>query len=94
MRVLALLLLVACADADSPMPQDVEMPCAPAPMGFVAWRSGDLVMVSKKLTGTQSGVQLRAEVHPISGDSLPSVVEFGADQIEVRQDLSLCLVDG
>lgn len=94
MRVLALLLLVACADADSPVPQDVEAPCAPAPMGFVAWRSGDLVMVSKKLTGTQSGVALQAEVHPISGDSLPSVVMFGADQIEVRQDLSLCLVDG
>lgn len=92
----AFVLLAACAgEADDPI--DVEpapVACNPAPAGFVAWRSGELVKVSKKLTGTIGGVQLRAEIHNISGDSLPSVVDFGAEQVEVRQDLSLCLVDG
>jgi hypothetical protein len=83
--------LVACGGESEPPITDV---CNPAPAGFVAWRSGELVKVSKKLTGTASGVQLQAEVHNISGDSLPSVVDFGSDQIEVRPDLSLCLVDG
>ena len=92
------LLMVACGGSssggavidDEPAPEA----CNPAPQGFVAWRSGELVMVSKKLTGTQSGVALQAEVHNISAASLPSVVDFGAEQLEVRQDLSLCLVDG
>jgi hypothetical protein len=89
-RVAFLCLLMGCGGESEPPVTDV---CSPAPAGFVAWRSGELVMVSKKLTGTASGVQLRAEVHNISGP-LPSVVDFGSDQIEVRPDLSLCLVSG
>lgn len=96
-NLFAVALLVACGGSssggvidDEPAPEA----CNPAPQGFVAWRSGELVMVSKKLSGVQSGVALQAEVHNISAASLPSVVDFGAEQLEVREDLSLCLIDG
>lgn len=94
-KLLAIAFLFACGGAsggevDEPLPE----PCNPPPQGFVAWRSGELVMVSKKLTGTRSGVALQAEVHNISAASLPSVVDFGQERIEVQADLSLCLLDG
>jgi hypothetical protein len=99
----AFVLLAACAGAADPAPPtevdatptiDVEA-CAPPPAGFVAWRSGDLVKVSKPLGDAfVGGATVRAEVRNISADSLPTVVDFGDHQIEVRQDLSLCLVDG
>lgn len=76
------------AIVDEPAPEET---CVPAPQGFVAWRSGDLVMVSKKLSTVQSGVQLQAEVHNISADSLPGVVDFGEEAIEVQPDLTLCV---
>lgn len=92
-KLLALAFVLGCGGAsggvlDEPVPEA----CNPPPQGFVAWRSGDLVMVSKKLSGTQSGVALQAQVQNISADSLPAVVDFGAEQIEVREDLSLCLL--
>lgn len=96
MKKLALFaFLMACGgstggDIDEPLPE--PPPCNPAPQGFLAWRSGDLVMVSKKLSGVQSGVALQAEVHNLPGDELPATVDFGAEQIEVREDLELCLL--
>ena len=98
-KLLAIAFLFACGGSSSggvveePAPEQPEV-CNPAPQGFIAWRSGELVMVSKELAKTQSGVALQAEVHNISAASLPSVVDFGAEQLEVREDLSLCLVDG
>lgn len=86
--------LVACGGGAEDEPLEPETPavCNPAPEGFIAWRSGELVMVSKKLTGTASGVQLRAEIRNVDGATLPAQVDFGAELIEVREDMSLCLV--
>lgn len=100
--ILALAFMLGCggsssggAVTDEPLPEPA--PCAPAPQGFVAWRSDDgVVHVSKQLSGKPSagGIETYAEIRHVSGDSLPSVIVFGPEQIEVRQDLSLCLVDG
>lgn len=92
-KLLAFAFLMACGGSsggviDEPLPET----CNPVPQGFVAWRSGDLVTVSKKLTGTQSGVALQAQVHNVPADELPATVDFGTEQVEVRDDLSLCLL--
>lgn len=81
--------LVGCGgDAgDEPLPE----PCAPVPAGFIAWRSGDLVQVSKPLNRTASGVQLHAEIRSVYAADLPERVDFGAEVIEVREDMTLCL---
>lgn len=80
---------------DEPLPPE-PAPCTPAPLGFVAWQSTDgVVHVSKKLTGTSpGGIENHAEIHNLAPESLPATVDFRPEQIEVRQDLSLCLVDG
>ena len=95
--VVFMLLLAGCSGcagaADDPAVVEPS-PCEPPPLGFVAWQSGDLVNVSKKLSGRVGSVELRVEVRHVDATALPSVVDFGAEKIEVRQDLSLCLVDG
>ena len=89
----AFLLMLGCGAGADDGPVEVEPVCNPVPQGIVAWRSGDLVMVSKKLDATASGVQLRAEIHNVPGERLPAQVDFGAELIEVRPDMSLCLLD-
>ena len=58
--------------------------------------SKKLVMVSKKLSGEimSGGIALHAEIHSVPVDALPAEVDFGAELIEVRADMSLCLVQG
>ena len=99
--VLALLLLAGCSGVDDSTPVETPNPtppmeveaCDPAPAGFVVWTSPDSVVhVSKKLTGTiAGGIELHAEIHHLDPATLPAVVDFGSEQIEVRADLTLCL---
>jgi hypothetical protein len=88
-------LLVACGGttggADDPVITE-PAPCSPPPAGFVAWRSGDLVNVSKKLSGRVGSVEFRAEVRHVDAAALPAQVDFGDELIEVRPDISLCLL--
>lgn len=80
----------AAPDADA---APVSAPCVAPPIGFIDWRSGDSVDVSKKLSGSAGGVRLYAEIRSVPFSSLPAQVDFGDELIEVRADLSLCLLD-
>lgn len=88
MRAALLLVILGCgAVADPP----VET-CEPAPEGFSAARSGDFVRVDRRLDGQarQGGVRLYSEGRTL--DALPGTVDFGDVQLEVREDLTLCLL--
>jgi hypothetical protein len=92
------LVLVGCGGCgggvvDEPLPPEPE-PCTPAPLGFIVWQSGDTVMVSKPLHGTiMGGIEQHAEIHPVAASALPAEVDFGAELIQVRADMSLCLIE-
>ena len=91
-----LLVLVACgAEADAPI--DVvpaePAPCEAPPATFTVSQSGELVRVSKGLGGVfVGGATLHAEIRAVYSSALPATVDFGAEVVEVRSDLTLCLV--
>lgn len=94
------LVLAACGGSELGEPPTEAGPPAPAPceappLGFVSWVSGDSVMVSKQLHGRiMGGIEQAAVIRGASVSALPTTIDFGEEQIEVRADLSLCLVHG
>lgn len=91
---LLLVALLACGGAgeDAPLPP-TTVPCSPAPEGFVAWASGELVMVSKPLGNAPvGGVLVQHEIRSVAAAALPARVDFGAELIEVRSVDELCII--
>jgi hypothetical protein len=90
MRAVLLLVVLGCGAAADP---PVET-CEPAPAGFKAERDGELVRVTKRLDTAprQGGIRLFSEARVVDATTLPASVDFGAELLEVREDLSLCML--
>ena len=90
------LVLFACGGStlDDPLPESpaTPEPCAAPPAAFTVSQSGELVRVSKGLGGVfVGGATINAVVLSVYSSDLPETVDFGAEVIEVRSDLTLCL---
>lgn len=90
MRELLLVVVLGCGAATDP---PVEA-CAPAPEGFTVGRSGQYVQVTRRLEPEPrpGGVRLYSEARVV--ETLPGAVDFGDVRLEVREDMTLCLLDG
>ncbi len=90
MRELLLLLVLGCGVAADPP----AATCEPAPEGFRAARSGEVVKVTRRLDPTPQPGGIRRFAESRVPESVPGTVDFGDVQLEVRADLTLCLVTG
>lgn len=90
MRAVLLLVVLGCGAAADP---PVET-CEPPPDIFKAERAGDIVRVTKRLDPAPrpGGIRLFAEIRSVYATDLPANVDFGAELLEVRSDMSLCML--